>query len=125
VALVASLAVCFTLAVPAMAAADVQVAYEILYAVSPKIAQELKPVRMSCEDDGIKMEVISAYINGDKAEIYISMQKQWILPDLFCKQSLRHQLDAPVFPGEDDRIYFRHQQGSLHIPEIPTSKRPV
>jgi hypothetical protein len=74
VALVASLAVCFTLAVPAMAAADVQVAYEILYAVSPKIAQELKPVRMSCEDDGIKMEVISAYINGDKAEIYISMQ---------------------------------------------------
>jgi hypothetical protein len=48
VALVASLAVCFTLAVPAMAAADVQVAYEILYAVSPKIAQELKPVRMSC-----------------------------------------------------------------------------
>ena len=29
---------------------------------------------MSCEDDGIKMEVISAYINADKADIYISMQ---------------------------------------------------
>ncbi|MDD4169975.1 MAG: DUF4179 domain-containing protein, partial [Desulfotomaculaceae bacterium] len=74
VALVASLALCFTLAIPALAAADVQAAYKILYAASPKIAQELKPVRMSCEDDGIKMEVISAYINGDKAEIYISMQ---------------------------------------------------
>lgn len=74
VALLSSLALCFTLAVPALAAADVQAAYKILYAVSPKIAQELKPVRMSCEDDGIKMEVISAYINADKAEIYISMQ---------------------------------------------------
>jgi hypothetical protein len=74
VALVASVALFLTLAVPALAAADVQAAYEILYAVSPKIAQELKPVRMTSEDDGIKMEVISAYINGDKAEIYISMQ---------------------------------------------------
>ncbi len=34
-----------------------QAAYEILYAVSPKIAQEFKPVRMSSEDNGIKMEV--------------------------------------------------------------------
>ncbi|MGI6649515.1 MAG: hypothetical protein ACOX5W_10805 [Bacillota bacterium] len=73
-ALVASVALIFTLAVPALAAADVQAAYEILYTISPKIAQELKPVRMSSEDNGIKMEVISAYINGDKAHIYISMQ---------------------------------------------------
>lgn len=74
VALVASVALFFTLAVPALAAADVQATYEILYAVSPKIAQELKPVRMHSEDDDIKMEVISAYISGDKAHIYISMQ---------------------------------------------------
>ncbi len=74
VALVVSVALCFSLAVPALAAANVQAAYEILYTLSPKIAQELKPVRMSCEDEGIKMEVISAYIKGEKAEIYISMQ---------------------------------------------------
>lgn len=73
-ALVASVALIFTLAVPVLAAVDVQAAYEILYAISPKIAQELKPVRMSSEDNGIKMEVISAYINDDKAHIYISMQ---------------------------------------------------
>lgn len=73
-ALVASVALFFTLAVPVLAAADVQAVYEILYAVSPRIAQELKPVRMSSEDNGINMEVISAYINGDKAHIYISMQ---------------------------------------------------
>ncbi|KUG03146.1 hypothetical protein ASZ90_019486 [hydrocarbon metagenome] len=74
VALVASVALFFTLAIPILAAADVQAVYEILYAVSPRIAQELKPVRMSSEDNGINMEVISAYINGDKALIYISMQ---------------------------------------------------
>jgi hypothetical protein len=74
VLLVAAIVICFALAVPALAAVDIQAAYEILYGVSPKIAQELKPVRMSCEDDGIRMEVISANIKGDKAEIYISMQ---------------------------------------------------
>ncbi len=73
-ALVASVALLFILAVPGLAAADVQAAYEILYSVSPKIAQELKPVRMSSEDNGINMEVISANINGDTAHIYISMQ---------------------------------------------------
>ncbi len=73
-ALVASVVLLFILAVPGLAAADVQAAYEILYAVSPKIAQELKPVRMSSEDSGINMEVISANINGDTAHIYISMQ---------------------------------------------------
>lgn len=72
-ALVASITLFFTLAVPALAAADVQAAYEILYAITPKIAQEFKPVKMSSEDNGIRMEVISAYIHDDKAQIYISM----------------------------------------------------
>ncbi len=93
VALVASLALCFTLAIPALAVVDVQAAYKILYAASPKIAQELKPVRMSSEDNGIKMEVISAYINGDKAEIYISMQDMTgeridVTTDLFDSYSI-------------------------------------
>lgn len=74
VALAASFALLITLTLPGLVAADVQKAYEILYAVSPRIAQELKPVRMSSEENGIKMEVISAYINGDEAHIYISMQ---------------------------------------------------
>lgn len=74
VLLVAAIVICFALAVPALAAVDIQAAYEILYGVSPKIAQELKPVRMSCEDDGIRMEVISACIKDEKADIYISMQ---------------------------------------------------
>lgn len=74
VGLVAALALCFTLAVPALAAADVGPAYDLLYSISPEMAQKLKPVRMSDTDNGIKMEVISAYIRDDKAEVLVSLQ---------------------------------------------------
>ena len=49
-------------------------AYELVYAVSPSAAQHFKSVRKSCTDNGIKMEVVSSYIHGDTAEVYISMQ---------------------------------------------------
>ena len=70
----AVLLLCIALAVPALAATNTGHAYDILYAVSPAIAQSLKPINMSCEYNGIKMEVISADINDDSANIYISMQ---------------------------------------------------
>ena len=74
IALAASIALLFTLTVPALASADIQAAYEIMYALSPEMAQRLKPVSMSSEDEGIRMEVISASISGKTAEIFISMQ---------------------------------------------------
>lgn len=75
IALAAAVVVCLMLAVPALAAAaDTEPVYSVLYAISPVIAQKLKPVRMSCEDNGIRMEVISAYVHEDSADIYISMQ---------------------------------------------------
>lgn len=49
-------------------------AYDILYSVYPELAKNLTPVNVSCVDNGIKMEVESVYINGDTAEIYISMK---------------------------------------------------
>jgi len=64
---------CVTLAVPALAA-NVPEVYRALYAVAPAVAQYLKPVQMSCEDNGIRMEVIAAAVQGDTAEIYIAMQ---------------------------------------------------
>ena len=73
-AMVASLLLVFTMSVPALAAADFGPAYNLLYKVSPAIAQKLKPVRMSCEDNGIKFEVISAYVEGSEAKIFISAQ---------------------------------------------------
>lgn len=55
-------------------ATNVQAVYRILYFLSPEITQALKPVRISCEDQDIRMEVLSAYIHGNEAEVYISMQ---------------------------------------------------
>lgn len=73
-ALAAAVILCMLLTVPVLAFAGVDPAYEVLYSISPAIAQTLKPVQMSCEDNGIRMEVISASVQGDHADIYISMQ---------------------------------------------------
>lgn len=73
--LAAVLILCMLLTVPVLAFAGVDPAfYEMLYSISPAIAQTLKPVQMSCENNGIRMEVISANVQGDRADIYISMQ---------------------------------------------------
>lgn len=72
VAAVAAL-ICFS-SVPALAAADVKPAYNLLYSVSPALAQKLKPVNLSCVDQGIQMEVDSAYIHDDTAEAIICIQ---------------------------------------------------
>ena len=69
----AAFALCISVAVPVVAA-NVPAAYNLLYAISPVIAQKLKPVQLSCEDNGIRMEVLSASIEGDAAYIYIALQ---------------------------------------------------
>jgi hypothetical protein len=55
-------------------AANVPAVYELLYFVSPTVAQFFIPIQKSCEDNGIKMEVVSAYIHDNIAQIYITMQ---------------------------------------------------
>lgn len=49
-------------------------AYDILYSLYPEVAQKLTPVNVSCEDNGIRMKVESANIDGNTAEVYISMK---------------------------------------------------
>lgn len=68
-----SICLCLSLAVPALAA-TVEPIYELMYMVSPTIAQFFMPVQKSDEDNGIKMEVVSAYVHHNTAEIYITMQ---------------------------------------------------
>lgn len=65
--------VCFG-SVPALAAADVEPAYNLLYTLSPALAQKFKPIHRSCTDQGIQMEVDSAYIHGDTAEAIICIK---------------------------------------------------
>ena len=69
IAVVAAACLLLAFTVPAMAAADNDTAYEILYAVSPAIAQRLKPVHAVCEDQG----VVSALIAGDSAEVLLTL----------------------------------------------------
>ena len=58
----------------AAVAAGSMPAYEILYALYPETAKHLTPVQVSCEDNGIRMEVEAVYVHADTAEIYFSMQ---------------------------------------------------
>ena len=48
--------------------------YELMYLVSPAVAQFYRPVQLSDEYDGIRMEVVAAYIHEETAEIYITLQ---------------------------------------------------
>lgn len=72
-ALAACLCLTFFLVIPAMAA-TIPTFYNVLYEISPSTAQFFKPVQMSCEDQGIRMEVVASYLHADTAEIYITMQ---------------------------------------------------
>ena len=75
IALIAAVVLCLTASVPVLAAAtEIEPIYNAIYSISPSLAQKLKPVRMSCEDQGIRMEVESAYIHDNEANIVVSMQ---------------------------------------------------
>lgn len=70
----AAVLLCMALTVSALAAADVEPVYNFLYALSPELALTLKPVRMSCVDNGIELEVISADVEGDTARIFLGLR---------------------------------------------------
>lgn len=74
VAVFAAMMVLFTLSVPVLAAARFEPAYDVLYMLFPAIAQKLKPVDMSCEDNGIRFAVLSAYVENNEAVIYVAVQ---------------------------------------------------
>lgn len=61
------------LSMPALAA-HADPVYQLLYRLSPRAAQYFMPVQMSAEDQGIRMEVVSARIYENTAEIYIAME---------------------------------------------------
>ena len=97
-AVAAMLALCFVLATPVLAA-NVPVIYELMYLVSPQVAQFFVPVQESCEDNGIRMEVVSAYIHGNTAEIYVTLQdltgdRVDETTDLFDSYSIRRAFDS-------------------------------
>ncbi len=100
IAMVAAAAVlCVLLGVSALAAADVGNAYDLLYSVSPAVAQSLKPVRTSCEDNGIIMEVEGASVEGSSATMLVllhDVEEDRVdeTTDLFDSYSIRRPFDS-------------------------------
>ena len=66
-------ALALTLTMPVLAA-HVEPVYDLMYLVSPAMAQSFQPVQRSDQDNGIRMEVVSARIQGDSAQIYLTLQ---------------------------------------------------
>lgn len=69
----AAVVMCLLASVPVMAA-NIPAVYEAVSSVMPEFAQRFVPIRKSCEDNGIKMEVVATYVHDNTAEIYITMQ---------------------------------------------------
>lgn len=71
VACIACFCFVFTMQVVAGSVPEI---YEWLYLVSPQTAQFFKPVEKISENAGIRMEVVSAYIHDNVAEIYVTLE---------------------------------------------------
>ncbi len=80
---------------PALAA-HVPEVYQALYAISPAAAQALMPVNKVCEDQGVRMEVVSAFVEGDTAGVYLTLTDTTgklfgnSAPDLYDSYSLHY-----------------------------------
>ncbi len=72
-AIAAALALALLFAAPALAAGLPSI-YNLMYAVSPTIAQFFVPVQEACEDNGVRMEVVAASVHGSTAEVYLTMR---------------------------------------------------
>ena len=73
-AAVAAAAVLATGTVSMLVSADVANTYEMVYSVAPGIAQTMKPINASCEDEGIEMNVVSASIVDNEVNVYVALK---------------------------------------------------
>lgn len=135
-ALAAALLLMLSCSVSALAAADVEPAYELLYAVSPALAQTLKPVRMATEDNGIRMEVVSARVEGNTALVYLSLQDLTgsridATTDLFDSLLIRRTFDSSNtiqldhYDEETGTVYYLYQMTQLNGRDIRGKKVTV
>lgn len=65
--------ICVLAAAPLLTC-KVEAVYQILYQISPHMAQFFMPVHKTDIQNGIKMEVVSVGIGEDMAQVYLSMQ---------------------------------------------------
>ncbi len=93
-----ALLLCLLISLPALLA-SVPAVYDAAYLLSPAVAQFFKPVRESCVSNGIKMEVVSAYVRGNTAQMYVSLtdlegDRVDATTDLFDSYSIRRPFSS-------------------------------
>lgn len=121
---------CIAVPLPAMTAFGVDEAYNLLYMAMPSVAQAFKPVQESCEDNGIRMEVISASIEDDKASFYISIQGDEIdkTVDLYDSYNINCPFDNvghvsfSEFDENTNTAYFMVNIETMNGEKIPKGK---
>ncbi len=129
-AIAAAAMLCIAVPLPAMTALGVDEAYNLLYMAMPSVAQTFKPVQKSCEDNGVRMEVISAGIEGSKASFYISMQGDEIdkTIDLFDSYHINCPFDSvghvsfSEFDEDTNTAYFIVNIETMDGEKIPKGK---
>lgn len=126
-------ALCLALSVTALASAEGGMAYELLYSISPAAAQRLRPVNLSCEDNGIVMEVVSVGVSGGTAEAYIALHdltgdRVDETTDLFDSYSINIPFDStahcePVgFDADTRTALFHIEIGTMNGESIEGEK---
>lgn len=90
--------------------------YQLMYLVSPELAQRFVPVQMWDEDQGIRMEVVSAGIQDNEAQVYITMQdlegdRIDATTDLFDSYHIR--TDARSSVGHCEKVGFDEETGII------------
>ena len=96
-------------------AAESSAFYQALYSVSPSAAQFFIPVKKACVDNGIRMEVESAGLEGDTARIYVSLQdleenRIDETTDLFDSYAIRRSFDSF---GTCSRVSYDRETGKV------------
>lgn len=115
---------CIAMAVTAFAA-DMGNAYDLLYSAFPSLAQRLKPVQLSCVDNGIELKLISAEVDGDTARIYLGLRdldggRVDASTDLYDSYELRLPHDMT---GHCAYTYFDEATGSAcFLVEVSTTQ---
>lgn len=69
----AAVSVCVIVGLPVLAA-NVEPVYNLMYRISPELAQKFRLVQESDEYRGIRMEVVSVYVYEEEIQAYITLQ---------------------------------------------------
>ena len=118
------------LATPALAA-QTEPGYQMLYLLSPAAAQFFQPVRRSCTDNGVTVEVASVRVEGDAAQAYIALRGESVDAniDLFDSYSFHFPFDQTGhceragFDPATKTVYFLVTAQTMGGSDIPLGRK--